>query len=150
MIRRSLFNRPNRDAMALRSMIDRFFEEPLTTYAWSGLDETAMPNPVDVIEEKDAIVVRASLPGLRPNDVHVEVEEDEVHIWGERKTDETRDDDAFHLRELRYGRVDRRITLPRDVNADKAKAEFGDGVLSLHLPITETRHAREIKVLAKA
>ena len=74
--------------------------------------------------------------------------DDRLHIWGEAKEDKERKDEAYYLREHRYGRVERMVTLPYSVNSDKAKAEFKDGVLSLTLPKSAETPRREIKIVS--
>lgn len=134
----------------LRSALDRFFEEP---FARGGLllepiDIGSMP--IDVFEEGNNVILKASIPGFKPDEVHVQVRNDVVSIWGETKIQEEKKDRNYHLREHRYSRVERSVALPMPVVADKAEAVFENGMLMLTLPRTEATKAKEIKIKAKA
>ena len=139
-----------RDPIAVRSMIDRFFEDPMFPTGWwgNGIERMAAAEavPLDIFEEGDAIVVRASLPGVKPDDLHVEMVGDELHIRGETREETERDEDSYYLREHRYGRFERRVMLPQSVSTDDARAEFDDGVLTLTLPKTAEAKGRTIEV----
>lgn len=142
---RTLSRRRNDDLVALPSLFDRLVGETMWPRPIWG--EEATPRiPVDMVEENGAIVVHASVPGLAREDLHVEVLGDELRIWGERK--ETREHEAHdvYLREHHYGRVERRVTLPHDVDADAAEASFRHGVLTLTLPIVAGEDRHEIEV----
>jgi HSP20 family protein len=138
---------PTREMVTLRDSLDRFFDERFFTpmFGMETMNETI---PLDIIEEGNDLKVRASVPGVQPQNLHVEVVEDRLHIWGEAKEEKERKDEAYYLREHRYGRVERTVTLPYTVNSDKAKAEFKDGVLNLTLPKTTETPRKEIKIIS--
>lgn len=138
---------PTREMVTLRDSLDRFFDERFFTpmFGVEGMNETI---PLDIVEEGNDLKVKASVPGVKPQDLHVEVVDDRLHIWGETKEDKERKEETYHLREHRYGRLERMVTLPYSVNSDKAKAEFKDGMLNLTLPKSAETPRKEIKIIS--
>jgi len=122
-------------------MLDRYFEEPLgdwQTSSW-GL-------ALDVAEDEDEFVVKASVPGIKPEDLDITVTKNTLTIKGEVRQEEEKEEERYHLRERRYGRFARSITLPTSVNADEIEADYEKGVLTLHLPKTEEMKPKRIEV----
>lgn len=110
--------------------------------------QTAWSPQVEVFEREGQLVVRADLPGLKKEDVKVEVANDTLTISGERKSEHEEKREGFYRSERSYGSFYRRIPLPEGVNADDAQATFNDGVLeiSMQAPQRESRSRRlEIK-----
>ena len=136
---------PTREMVTLRDSLDRFFDERFFTpmFGVEGMNETI---PLDIIEEGNDLKVKASVPGVQPQNLHVEVVDDRLHIWGEAKEEKDRKEENYRLREHRYGRIERMVTLPYPVNSDKAKAEFKDGMLNLTLPKSAETPRKEIKI----
>ena len=136
---------PTREMVTLRDSLDRFFDERFFTpmIGIEGMNETI---PLDIIEEGNDLKVKASVPGVQPQNLHVEVVDDRLHIWGEAKEDKDSKEENYRLREHRYGRIERMVTLPYPVNSDKAKAEFKDGMLNLTLPKSADTPRKEIKI----
>jgi HSP20 family protein len=139
---------PTREMVTLRDSLDRFFDERFFTPMFREIDDTNETIPLDIVEEGNDLKVKAAVPGIQPQNLHVEVIDDKLHIWGEAKEDKERNDEAYYLREHRYGRVERTVTLPYTVNSDKAKAEFKDGMLSLTLPKSADTPRKEIKIIS--
>jgi HSP20 family protein len=139
---------PTRDMANLRNTLERFFDDRFLMPNLSDADFEVKDIPLDIVTEGNDLKVKASLPCIKPQDLHVEVMDDRLHIWGESKEDKERKDNDYYLREHRYGRVERRVTLPYNVNSDKAKAEFKDGVLNLTLPKTADTAGKEIKIIS--
>ncbi|HEX8501297.1 MAG TPA: Hsp20/alpha crystallin family protein [Pyrinomonadaceae bacterium] len=103
---------------------------------------------VEVFEREGQLVVRADLPGLKKEDVKVEVSNDTLTISGERKSEHEEKREGFYRSERSYGSFQRQIPLPEGVNADDARATFNNGVLeiSIQAPQRESRSRRlEIK-----
>jgi HSP20 family protein len=139
---------PTREMVNLRDTLDRFFDERFFIPGFSDETFDMKDIPLDILTEGNDIKVKASLPGIKPQDVHVEVMEDKLHIWGEAKEDKEHKENDYYLREHRYGRVERMVTLPYTVNSDKAKAEFKEGVLTLTLPKSSDTPRKEIKIVS--
>jgi len=124
-------------------VFDRFFNQPTTA---QGLAVWAPA--VDVRETNDELHVTAELPGLKPEDVNVTVENGVLTISGEKKQEiqEGKEDENYYLFERRYGRFERSFTLPRTVNADQVKARFENGILTVSLPKAEAAKPRKVQI----
>src|SRR5512140_1699363 len=106
--------------------------------------------PLDIAETEDEFIVKASLPGVRPEDVHITAHGDTLTIRGEMKAEEEKKGEHYHLRERRYGQFQRTVTLSTPISADKAQAQFENGVLTLRLPKAEEAKPKQIKVAPAA
>jgi HSP20 family protein len=91
-------------------------------------------------------VVKASLPGVKPEDVEITIHGDTLTIRGEVKAEEERKGERWHLRERRFGSFQRSLSLATPVNSDQAQAHFEHGVLTLTLPKSEAAKPRQIKI----
>jgi HSP20 family protein len=129
-----------------RREVDRVFDRFFGQGAAQGM--TVWAPAVDVRETNDEIQVSAELPGLSPQDVNVTVENGVLTISGEKKQEvqEGKEDSNYYLYERRYGRFERSFSLPRTVNADKVKAQFENGVLTIGLPKAEAAKPRRVQV----
>lgn len=105
---------------------------------------------VEVTEKADELLLTAELPGMKREDVEIFVENNVLTLRGEKKEEWTEDDKdrKVHLFERTYGNFTRTFTLPRQVEAEKIRAEFMDGVLKLHLPKSEKAMGRKIEIAA--
>jgi HSP20 family protein len=101
---------------------------------------------VDVYEEKDEIVVKAELPGMDKSDIEVNISDSELTLKGEKKKEEKIEEENYFRSERSYGAFVRSVDLPTDVQADKVKAAFKNGILEVRLPKTEEAKTKEIKV----
>jgi len=139
---------PFKEMMSLREAMNRLFEDSfIRPSAWPlPFDGDTFGLPVDVIEKKDEILVKASVPGLKPEDIDVSITGDVLTIKGETKSEEKVEDGTYLRQERRYGRFERSLQLPTQVVADKADAKFEHGVLTLKLPKAEEARPRTIKV----
>jgi HSP20 family protein len=97
----------------------------------------------------DEIVVKAALPGIKADEVQINITGDVLTMKGEVKHEEERKEKAWHIREQRYGSFERSIALPTAVVSDKTKAEFENGILTITLPKAEEVKPRTITVKAK-
>ncbi|MEZ4293609.1 MAG: Hsp20/alpha crystallin family protein [Polyangiaceae bacterium] len=112
-----------------------------------GPSARAFSPAVDVYEDDDAIRVQAELPGVRPEDVQVQVEENQIlTIRGERKQEREEKGEGYQRVERAYGSFHRSFTLPSGVNADKIEAEMSDGVLYVRLPKKPVPEPKRISV----
>lgn len=101
---------------------------------------------VDVYEDKDDVVVKAEIPGLSKEDVHVEVTDSTLTIKGEKKREETIKDDEYHCCERSFGSFTRSVDLPCEVKVEQVKASVKNGVLEVRMPKTEEAKKRAITV----
>jgi HSP20 family protein len=128
---------------SVRSMWERLLE----------INNDSTPNsitfPVDVKEEKEAYVLSAYLPGMKSEDLNINVVNDTVTIAGEVKDEKTTEETNYLLKEWRNGQFSRSLTLPDELDSAKAEASLKDGVLNLRLPKAEAALPKAIKVTSK-
>ena len=101
---------------------------------------------VDMFEKDDKVVIKAELPGLEKKDLSVEINNGVLTLKGERKYDNEVKEENFFRREMSYGKFIRSFTLPAEVDADKIKAEFQNGLLTVEVPKSEAHKPKQIKV----
>lgn len=103
--------------------------------------------PVDLSETENEIIVRADLPGFKKDEIDVEAYEDRILISAKRKREKVEKGENFYRRERSAGELRRMITLPEEVNIEKAKVDFSDGVLEIKLPKKEKKKEKKVKLL---
>jgi HSP20 family protein len=149
--------------MTLREAMDRLFDDAFTrpfsivreggsAYAWSS-------PTIDMYETEEEVVVKAALPGIKADEVQINVTGNTaapfVTIRGETKFEEEQasspqgKDKSWHIREHRWGAFERSVRLPTGVIADKARADFENGILTITLPKSEEVKPKTIAVKAK-
>ena len=138
---------PAREMMTLREAMDRLFDDAFTR-PLSIRDGWSAP-AIDMYQTDDEIVVKASLPGFKADDVQINITGDVLTLRGEMKHEDEKKEKAWHLREQRWGSFERSVALPTNVVADQANADFENGVLSITLPKAEEAKPRTISVKAK-
>lgn len=137
---------PAREMVTLREAMDRLFDDAFTRpLGMAGFQSPA----IDMYQTEDEVVVKASLPGMKADDVQISITGETLSIKGEFKEKAETKEKAYHLREQRYGSFERTLGLPTEVVADKAKAEFEDGILTITLPKAEEVKPKTITVKAK-
>jgi HSP20 family protein len=123
-------------------LLERFFGEPS-----GGERRVGMWTPrTDVKETKDTLTITAEIPGLEAKDVDVSISGDMLTIKGEKKQEKEEKDEYHHVVERSYGAFSRMVRLPAPVAADKIKASFKNGVLTVSLPKTEEAKQKAIPV----
>jgi HSP20 family protein len=137
---------PFREAVSLRDAMNSLFQESFVRPAAMAAQGGSAALPLDVYETENEFVIKASLPGVKPEDVQITVQGDTVTIRGESKAEEEKKGDQWHLRERRFGAFHRSVSLGTPVNADKAQAQYENGVLTLTLPKSEAAKPRQIKI----
>jgi HSP20 family protein len=139
---------PFNDLVSLRDAMDRLFEDSFVrTGRVLGLNPGMVP--IDIYQQDGTIVVKAPLPGVRPEDIDVSVVGDTLTIKGEMKQEQQVKSENVIRQERRYGAFSRTVTLPTPVDTSKANASYENGVLTLLLPVSEEAKPKEIKVQAK-
>jgi HSP20 family protein len=141
---------PMREMVTLREAMDQLFDDAFTRPfgMTDGWHTSSMP-AIDMYQTDSEVVVKASLPGMKADDVQINMTGDRLTIKGEMKQiDESKEKD-YHIREQRWGAFERTVRLPIAVLSDKAKAEFEDGVLTVTLPKAEAVKPKLITIKAK-
>ena len=141
---------PFRELSDMRETMDRLFERgfsrPWRLLTWD-MGEGFFP--VDLYETDDEVVVNASLPGVKAEDVEIAVTGDTLTIKGETREEHEEKKPNYYRQERRYGAFQRVLTLPVRVDADKADATFEQGVLNLRLPKVPEVRPKTIEVKPK-
>jgi HSP20 family protein len=101
---------------------------------------------LDVSETKDKVVVKAEAPGIDPKEIDISLSSGILTLKGEKKKEREEKDENYHLIERSYGSFSRSVRLPTEVQEDKVKASYKDGVLTITLPKTERAKERAIKI----
>jgi len=132
----------------MRTTMDRLFDEGFSR-PWRLIPnstEYEATFPVEVSETDDTLEVKASLPGVNPDEVEVTIANDVLTVKAshQEKTEDKKRD--YYRREIRYGSFHRSLSLPVSVDADKAEAKFENGILQLTLPKAEAIRPKQIKV----
>lgn len=124
-----------------RRMMDRLFDDtpPSRFGGMAGMD-------LDVIEKGDDLIVKATLPGVKPEDVDIRVEQGVLTIRGELHEEQEKGEGRYLHRERRHGTFFRQIALPRDVDTSACEADFEHGVLTLTLPRAQHARAQRIPI----
>jgi HSP20 family protein len=141
---------PYRDLMAVRDEMNRVFND---AFGRGSTDESAWFSgawspPVDIYETDDALVMKAELPGLSKDDIHIEMKDNTLVIRGERKREDEVKEGGYHRTERVYGAFQRSFLLPTTVDQEKVRASYKDGVLELRLTKVQAAQPKRIAVTA--
>ena len=140
---------PAREMMTLREAMDRLFDDAFTR-PLSIRDSWSMTSPaIDMYQTENDVVVRASIPGIKADEVQINITGDVLTLKGEVKQEEERKDRAWHIREHRFGSFERSVALPTAVKTDKAEAVFEDGILTITLPKADEVKPKTINIKPK-
>ena len=138
---------PIRDLDSLQSdmnrLFDRFFEGGRN--ANGGAVRRWIP-PMDLVESEDHLVLRADLPGMKEDDVDIEIKDGVLTISGERRSEHEEKGEGFHRVERAFGRFSRSLSLPDGVDANKVAASFEDGVLEVKVPKPEETKPTRVQI----
>jgi HSP20 family protein len=124
----------------LRSRFDRMFDE------WLDGRERAWTPAIDVVRDDGHLVVRADLPGIRPEEVKIEVEDDILTISGQHEERTEGKDKDYVRRERRYGSFSRSMALPGGIDAAKIKASTHDGVVEVTVPLPKRDTKEPVRI----
>jgi HSP20 family protein len=141
---------PFRELRSLQDEMNRLFSSSFSRSSGTGEGDQIMRgawNPsVDIFENQNQIVLEAELPGMKPEDVEISIENNVLTLHGERKFEKKDESDNFHRVERSYGSFTRSFTLPPTVSSENAQAEFENGVLRLTLAKREEAKPRRIEI----
>ena len=139
-----------------RDLFEKDFPFGLMRYPWKMMwpwGEDVVPfrsrvPAIDMIDHDDHILIRAEVPGVKGKDLDVSVMDNTITIKGSNRSEEEEKEGDYLRHETRYGEFSRTVGLPVDVNVDKIKAKFKDGVLEIKLPKTRESKRRGVKIEA--
>jgi len=137
--------RPFEDFAALQTRLDRLFEDVVgegKRGEWTAA--------IDLIREKDKLVLHVDMPGIKPDDVKIEVRDDIITVSGQHEEKTEAEDDNYVRRERRFGSFSRSIALPGGVDADKIEATSKDGVVEVAIPLPAEKKAKSVEIKPKA
>ena len=139
---------PWRELEELPQRFARMFNEPFfPDYFTKPMFNAVFIPAVNIAELEEELLITAELPGLKKEEVEIRMEEGVLTIRGEKKEETFEQKPQLHLWERSYGKFERAFTLPRNVDPDKVKAEFKDGMLYIHLPKIEPVKGKNVEIL---
>lgn len=130
----------------LQDQIDRLFDAPFGELGRAASVCGGWTPAIDVYEDKESVVVKAELAGLKKEDIEVTLFEGTLSIAGERKTEKKSEEAGVYRSERCFGRFQRMVPLPTPVDGTKVNAEYKDGILTITLPKTEEAKPKQINV----
>jgi HSP20 family protein len=139
---------PLRELSSLQNEMNRLFNTAFDTPTTPGNGATVrrwVP-AMDLVETAEDFVLRADLPGLKQDDVKIELEDSTLTVSGERKSEKTDKHEGYYRVERAFGSFSRSLTLPKGTDADAVTASFDNGVLEIHIPKPEQRKPRRIEI----
>jgi HSP20 family protein len=139
---------PMSDFLSLRGRMNRMFDDFFLPSTVNGEDMLSWGwNPVvDIYDNDDNIVFKAELPGVDKKDISVDIKDSVLTLKGERSANNEVKEDNYYRKESTYGKFERSFTLPADVNPEKIKADFKDGILKIEVPKPEHKKPKQITV----
>lgn len=141
---------PFSDMVTLRQAMDRLFEDSfIRPSRFTSLFGEGAEMPIDIYQTDEDVVVKASVSGIKPEEVEVTITGDTLTIKGETKTEEEVEKENYFRKERSYGAFSRSILLPSSLQTDKAEATFENGVLTLTIPKAEESKPKQIKIKPK-
>jgi HSP20 family protein len=132
---------------SLRDEINRLFELPMREF----MPETEFfgwAPAIDLYEDKDNLIVKAELPGMKKEEIDLSLHQNNLVISGERRTESHGDESDTSRSERFFGRFQRAVELPKAVDANRVSASYKDGILTVTLPKTEEAKPKQIEVKA--
>ncbi len=137
---------PFREIDTLQRQMNRLFDDFITPTTVRGQNGPSFVPAAELDEKGDALYLKLEVPGMKPDDLSVEVTADSVSISGERKTERKTEEHGVTRSEFRYGRFERVIPLPARIQNTDVTAEYKDGILHLTLPKAEEEKNKVVKV----
>ena len=139
---------PRKEMFSLNDGMNRMFDGFF--YPTTGDDEAMSRwngNPaVDIYDNDDHIVIKAEIPGVDKKDITVDIKDGVLTLKGERSSDNEERKDNFYRRERTFGKFERAFTVPAEVDLDKIKADYKDGVLKIEIPKPEERKPKQVTI----
>jgi len=145
MVRTLVNMNPTSESRAIEDIFDRLFGSPARP--------TTTPSgtfPLDIYEREGKLMLKASVPGIDPKDLEIQIENNVLTIRGETRHEEDSKDDKVYRREVSYGSFSRSVRLPENLNLDAVEAEFKNGLVTISLPRIPEEKPKTVKVNVRA
>lgn len=140
---------PFREMVSLRDAMDRLFEDSIVRPSRYWFDSGRGQIPIDMYQTSNDVVIKATLPGFKPEEVDISITGDTLTIKADHKEEQEIKDEDYFLKERRHDFLSRSVPIPVQIKSDKAEAVFENGILTLTLPKAEEIKPKQIKVKAK-
>jgi HSP20 family protein len=137
---------PMRELMSMHDQLNRLFDENLARTGTSEVDYGTWAPAVDLREEADSFILQADLPGVKKDDIEINVENSVLTIRGERRFEQEVKKETYHRIERAYGKFTRAFTLPSRVKAEGITANYKDGTLEVVIPKAEESKPKRISI----
>jgi len=139
---------PVKEMAALHNRINRLFDDTFFRTGWSDEDVSlgAWYPAVDMYDQDGHLVIKAELPGLSKKDISIDVKDGVLTLKGERSLENEVREENYYRKERAFGKFQRSFTLPADVDPNKIKAEFKDGLLKIEVPMPEEKRPKQITI----
>lgn len=141
LVRRVLANDPANEIRRMNEMMERVFGQ-----RFNGSEGALAEVPVDVYEKDNALLIRAVVPGVKPEELNVAIEEDVLTIRGEHRAESQSEHAQVHRQEISYGSFSRSLRLPNDLDLNAVSADFQNGVVTITLPRRENAKPSAIQI----
>jgi HSP20 family protein len=136
---------PFRELRQMQENMDRMWRSFSPGGGETG-DEENWAIPLDVVQQGDNIIVKASVPGVNPEDIDVSIENDVLIIKGQTKEEREQQEGNYLMRERRSGSFYRALRLPDTLDSDQAQSHYENGILSITFPRLEAKRARRLHI----
>jgi HSP20 family protein len=137
---------PFGELMSLRQAMDRLFDDDFRPLRWASGAFEGPALPLDVTTNANELVIEAALPGIKPEDVDITIENATLTITGKTADERKAEEGSYLVQEIRRGSFSRSVTLPNGLEPDKAEATFEHGILTLRIPKAEQVKPRQIRI----
>lgn len=135
---------PFREMMTMRRAVDRLIDNSMPNSDWNTANDWGFP--LDVVENENEFIIKASVPGVKPEQLEITFSKGLLTIKGETRDESESNKGQYHLRERRFGIFSRTISLPATVKADDIQAKCEDGILTLSMPKSEEVKPKRIQI----
>lgn len=135
-------NRPNADIFDKRfsDILDDFFKDAVSTR------QNGFTPRTDIVETETGFELEVQLPGMKKEDINVNIENNVLSVSGERKFDEKQEGKKFHRVESRFGAFNRSVQLPDSIEPESVNASYNNGILSISIDKSKKKSSKEIKI----
>ncbi|RKY78856.1 Hsp20/alpha crystallin family protein [candidate division KSB1 bacterium] len=132
---------PLRNLMTNAFDVDRFFDD-----FWFGDTDSVWSPTVDIAENENSYEIKVDVPGMKKKDLNISFKDNVLTLSGEKKEEKEDKGKNFFRKERVYGKFQRSFRIPQDIDPEKIKAKYEDGVLTVEVPKTESTKAKEIAI----